>query len=539
MKTAVGALLGIAAVLAVLQQTRSRGGVSFASVAGPVQAAAPCANLTGVGSVLDGESASLPPPPPPLRTEASEAGQPCRQLGSCGMADMQLAYEKHFFALQRCRSFSSKSNNQLFELPERLNYTSLDVAAFPALLKGYDVLEDKLMLCLDVLRDFGHMEKVLDVLHYPTALLKVPENLGEYEFLRSGKKTGRAEQFVHATWRTTCISPYHNHLRSWAKADPDQQIVFWTDNAIQQLIDTHFPRSKFTIFMRRVRKFSQNFHGVMIADLFRALLVMVFGGVYADTDIEVTRPWEHVFNDYDVLGAHERVGNTSNQAHDENWKDGMRPFFGGSFIMMAKRPSLEYWVFYVNQALDVLNHKSNGNLAGCHPVQCTGPRQTADRYYDYIAAHPADEIKRMGLLDIEKEFFTVTGMKHNGHCSWCPGGKKEAGSRFDIRANVAPGGLIFAPGVQRDNACPYEPGMVAHFDPYDEQWGKSGIKAAVLVFNKTVKESPIQHPKLPEDPKAPKPKGNVASTAKQISAAKKGPVHRNKLGNKMKTNIKR
>ena len=95
--------------------------------------------------------------------------------------------------------------------------------------------------------------------------------------------------------------------------------------------------------------------------------------------------------------------------------------------MLVHKPGLSYSVNYLNQAIDGLNRKTNNALGGCHPVQCSGPKMTSDRHYEFMALYPPNETKRAAILDVSKESFD----KHRGHCSWCGLSKEPT---FDIRA---------------------------------------------------------------------------------------------------------
>ena len=413
----------------------------------------------------------------------------CRQHGYCGMTDMQLAYEGHYFGLQQCYAWSRRGQSKV---PARVPYESLDEKYFAPLLAAYETLEDLLQECLGKMPDPNQMERVFKVLHYPLPPMKIPKHLGEYTRYLSGPKApGRANKFVHTTAKTTCIGTYHNHISSWRDIDPDQQVVYWTDDALNRFVDRFFKYSKFKVFMRRVRHVNGNHQGVMIADLFRTLLMLVFGGIYADTDILVSRPWEHIFDMYDVLAAHEEVTPEMNQWKHENWRPGMRTIYGGSFIMMADKPGLSYWVNYLNQAIDELNRKTNSELGACHPVQCSGPKMTSDRHYEFMASYPANETKRAAILDVSKEFYKVTGMKHRGHCSWCGLSKEPT---FDIRAALPAPALLFPPGTLSERECPYEAGLKAIYDPHVgmEAWGKP----AVVEMDEELKKRDSQYPRF-------------------------------------------
>ena len=447
---------------------------------------------------IDTSAITHVPVPVPVYVPVPQPKEPqlCRQHGACGMEDMQLAYEGHYFGLQQCYAWS---NRDQANVPAHVPYESLNEKHFHRLLAAYEILEDLIQECLGEMEDPNAMERVLLRLRYPLPPLKIPTDLGEYAMYKSGENSpGRAKKFVHTTAKTTCIGTYHNHLSSWREIDPDQQAVYWTDDALNRFVDRFFKYSKFKVFMRRVRHINPIHRGVMVADLFRTLLMLVFGGIYADTDILVSRPWEHIFDTYDVLAAHEELNPDNQQLTKENWRPGMRTIYGGSFIMMADKPGLSYWVNYLNQAIDELNHKTNTELSICHPVLCSGPKMTAERHYEFMMSYPEKETKRAAILDISKEFFDVTGMQHRGHCSWC-GLTKEP--MFDIRAAIPSPALLFPPGTLSERECPYEIGLKAIYNGHEGIWGKP----AVMEINEELKKSPLQYPQFPLSDRIPPP----------------------------------
>ena len=424
--------------------------------------------------------------PVPVKVPVYKDKEPlCRQHRACGMEDMQLAYEGHYFGLQQCYAWSDRNQTNV---PPRVVYDGLNENDFAPLLAAYETLEDLLQECLGEMEDVNQMERVLKVLHYPLPPMKIPKDLGEYAmYLSGGNVPGRAKKFVHTTAQTTCVGTYHLQVGTWREVDPDQRVVFWTDDALNRLVRRLFKHSKLHVFMRRVRQVNGKHQGVMIADLFRSFLMLVFGGVYADTDVKTTRPWEHIFDKYDVLAVHEHAAPNTTQWIEQNWRPGMRTVYGGSFSMMAHKPGLSYWVNYVNQAIDEMNRKSNNELGNCHPVHCTGPKMTTDRHYEFMASYPPHETSRATMLDEISEWNDYTGMKHMLHCSWCHYGKEPT---FDVRAALPSPALIFPPGTLSERECPYEIGMKAIFD------GDLGERnePAVMEMDEELKKRDSQYP---------------------------------------------
>ena len=409
----------------------------------------------------------------------------CRQPGHCGMADMQHAYEGHLIAAQTCYTFSERELDHPALV--RLNYTRLDEAEFPRLMEAYERLEEVMLECAATI-PVQHIERIYEKVHHPLPKIKLPKSLGMYDRVISHE--GR--RFVHTMWKSTCVSPWRNYVQSWHAVDPKQQVVWWTDTSIWEFVRTQLTHTKVNMVFRRIELMMQHEHsyamaGVFMTDLFRAVIMLLMGGVYADVDIKTTKPWEHIFDTYDVLGVFEDSGNTSGQWRSEAWRPGMRTMYGGSFIHFASRPNLDYWEHHVNGVMDYLLQKSNSEFIMCHPVRCSGPLQTARMYHSFIDTFPAEVTDKVAYME-EDPFVEYTGMVHGGHCSWCQehAQKQEPATYFDVRAAVAPPGLMFPPATFTGGGCNYEHGMMAEFNPD----GERGKDTARLYMSEDVRSRP-------------------------------------------------
>ena len=87
-------------------------------------------------------------------------------------------------------------------------------------------------------------------------------------------------RIVHQTWKTRDESQWSstmkNSVSSWRTMNPSYEVKFWDDNAAAEFVSTHFPGFKEVYGKSPV---------IQKADLFRYLVLLKEGGVYADMDV--------------------------------------------------------------------------------------------------------------------------------------------------------------------------------------------------------------------------------------------------------------
>lgn len=98
--------------------------------------------------------------------------------------------------------------------------------------------------------------------------------------------TGDIPLIIHQTWKTYDMSSAPNHVRnsvsSWKSRNPDAIHLIWNDTDIEILARQFFPN--FGLLYNKIQR------PILKADIFRYMVLSVFGGVYADTDTECSRP---------------------------------------------------------------------------------------------------------------------------------------------------------------------------------------------------------------------------------------------------------
>lgn len=92
---------------------------------------------------------------------------------------------------------------------------------------------------------------------------------------------------IHQTWKTKDLNKTLAHYsNSWRKENPTATHILYSDDDCNQFVLTTFPQYHKTYSCLR--------HGAERADLFRYLIILHFGGVYADIDTMAFGDWRNL-----------------------------------------------------------------------------------------------------------------------------------------------------------------------------------------------------------------------------------------------------
>jgi mannosyltransferase OCH1-like enzyme len=88
---------------------------------------------------------------------------------------------------------------------------------------------------------------------------------------------------IHQTWKAEDVPlEYREFQRSWLHHHPNWDYKFWTDEDNLTFVRDHYPW-----FLSTYESFPYNIQRVDVA---RILYLHVYGGIYADLDVECLRP---------------------------------------------------------------------------------------------------------------------------------------------------------------------------------------------------------------------------------------------------------
>jgi len=100
-------------------------------------------------------------------------------------------------------------------------------------------------------------------------------------------------RIIHQTWKSADLPRDFRHWqKSWRDLHPDFEYRFWTNEDLEDLVETHFPD-----WRRLFWAYKEN---ICRVDLARYLILKRHGGLYVDMDFECLRP-HHKLLDGDLL----------------------------------------------------------------------------------------------------------------------------------------------------------------------------------------------------------------------------------------------
>lgn len=183
---------------------------------------------------------------------------------------------------------------------------------------------------------------------------------------------------VHQTWKDTCVLETKvDHMKSWEIVEKKLKIIFWTDETMDQWVEARFGGTYIqqgwdilkTVDKAHIKK----------ADVFRAMLIWYYGGIYADLDIQLQSSLREFLEDRTTLVVWEPKDAMEKWTR-YNPGDQRKTLMLSGFLLSGKRQS-DFTAFLVNWIIHShINHRSS-------PYQdvlyATGPAAEAEAYYFY------------------------------------------------------------------------------------------------------------------------------------------------------------
>jgi len=237
---------------------------------------------------------------------------------------------------------------------------------------------------------------------------------------------------LHQTWKTDCVLRSRvDYMKTWLEVEPDVNVMFWTDDSMESWVRERFG-------MKPVHKaWSMLGHGqqaeIKKADLFRALVLWYYGGVYADLDIEMKAPVRRfVENEQTVIVWEPESAMAQTNAVPlggtyEKRRGARKTLMLSAFAVSGRRYA-DFFGYYINWI--VANTLSGRSGQYTHVLDHTGPIAEAEAYY-YYTGRLAEHDSLLKVLSYEE--FQNYGEHHTvpGDSSWEPG--RDEGACIDVR----------------------------------------------------------------------------------------------------------
>ncbi|KIX07109.1 uncharacterized protein Z518_05086 [Rhinocladiella mackenziei CBS 650.93] len=198
-------------------------------------------------------------------------------------------------------------------------------------------------------------------------------------------------KLIHQSWSSTELpAKFERWSTTCRQQHPDWEWVLWTDEDNDLLVKTHFPW---------LLKTYQSLPSVIYrVDLVRNLYLYMFGGVYADLDVECLRPSDEMFTKFNVSTISHAKPRHQSQPHMQ--KSGRKAFFGRMGVDTGSSNSIpNAWMastpghpFFLVVLESVMRSLADGSAEGQSPESVTGP----GRLYDMIKIYQEPESRYEG-----------------------------------------------------------------------------------------------------------------------------------------------
>ncbi|KAK9234067.1 nucleotide-diphospho-sugar transferase [Lipomyces kononenkoae] len=230
------------------------------------------------------------------------------------------------------------------------------------------------------------------------------------------KKFGVVPKIIHQSWSSTELpTKFEAWSRSCREENPDWQWVLWTDEDNLNLVAKYFPW-----FLEYYEKLPGVIHR---ADLVRNMYMYVYGGMYADLDVECLRPADELFESFNVStvpypSTYDALYHS--RSHPQNEQ---KAFFGRMGTderfahsipnaWMASTPGHPFFLLSIEGVMEKMNE---GDPTKIKPETLTGPvvlRQRINLYRDKFS--DSDELReRLNTSPMVNVFGLQDRMKHS------------------------------------------------------------------------------------------------------------------------------
>jgi len=218
---------------------------------------------------------------------------------------------------------------------------------------------------------------------------------------------------LHQTWKDTCVLETKvEHMKSWESIEGKKiKVIFWTDETMDTWVYERFKGTYIQDGWEVVKK-TDKAH-IKKADVFRAMLIWYYGGVYADLDIQLRESFREFLEEKAVLIAWEpREGM-------ERWSsykagDDIKTFMLSGFLLSGEKFS-GFVAFLVNWILN--RHLEGKSTSSQDVLYATGPAAEASAYYAYTDQLQTHD-RRLHVMTYT-EFLHYA--EHFSATTWLPG----------------------------------------------------------------------------------------------------------------------
>jgi hypothetical protein len=233
---------------------------------------------------------------------------------------------------------------------------------------------------------------------------------------------------LHQTWKEDCVlSSRIKYMKSWLKNEPTLQVLFWTDSSMEDWVRERFEGTQVWLAWQMIGN-QERMSTIKKADMFRAMAMWYYGGVYADLDIELKESVLPFIMRRETVIVWE-----PEWAMEQTWagqlgqymnERGQRRTLMLSAFVVSGRRYADFLGYYVNWI--VANTLSGRSNMDTHVLDHTGPIAEAEAYWYYVGrlqehdallrVLPYEEFQRWGEHYTEAGESTWEDGKGDGPC---------------------------------------------------------------------------------------------------------------------------
>jgi len=189
---------------------------------------------------------------------------------------------------------------------------------------------------------------------------------------------GKIPKIIHQTFKSSQIpEEMQNYVASWKERNPSWQYVFYNDTDCLEFVQKEFPH-----YLEAYQSLPKN---VERSDFFRYLVVLRYGGVYADLDAECMVPLDQMLQPDDVFLVGWECDTESVEAAFKRHFVRQRQIVQWVFAAAPGHPVLQEICEFI--ALNALTQFSNVS-SNHNTLEKTGPGAWTDTILRHLSKTP-------------------------------------------------------------------------------------------------------------------------------------------------------
>ncbi len=197
-------------------------------------------------------------------------------------------------------------------------------------------------------------------------------------------------RIIHQTYKTTVLpDKWKNTPQSWQSLNPSFEYKFWTDEMIDQFVQTKFPQ--------HYDYFRSLPYNIQRVDMVRYMWLYEYGGIYADLDLACIKPIEPLLLFYETSFPRAEVILVPSQNAVNDGGTGETPELTNAF--MISKPKCSFWLHVINTLKKKCIPWYANFSRHLYVIFTTGPRLVLRAYKSYSSRKTTIQIAPQMFLN--------------------------------------------------------------------------------------------------------------------------------------------